>query len=492
MAVRRHPWLVLVSTFTVATTLDLAAPPSATHAQARPSASGPTTLNAQQQLALDIYKELVEINTTTDADPGGTTRAAEAMAARLRAAGFPASDVQVVSSGPRDGNLVARLRGSGASRRKPILLLAHLDVVAALKEDWSPDIDPFKFTERDGYYYGRGTGDDKAMAAIWVANLIRMKQEGYVPDRDLIVALTADEEGGDHNGVDWLLKNKRDLIDAAYALNEGGGGFLKNGKPFSHNVQAAEKVYYDFTWEVRNRGGHSSRPVKDNAIYRLSEALARLSKFDFPVRLNEVTRGYFERLATVETGQVAANMRALARNPNDTAAARRLSAHPVYNSTMRTTCVATQLQGGHAPNALPQLARANVNCRVLPDHDIADVRETLVRVAGDTAVHVSPTPERRGGPPSPLSDEVMRPVERLTREIWPGIPVVPVMGTGATDGWYLRAAGIPTYGVSGLFGDMDDSRAHGRDERVLIKSYFDAHEFLYRLLKELSGGRPIS
>ncbi len=449
-------------------------------------------LNAHQQLARDIYEELIEINTTTDADPGGTTKAAEAMAARLKAAGFPDADVQVVSSGPRDGNLIARFRGNNATGRKPILLLAHLDVVAARKEDWSNDLDPFTFTERDGYYYGRGTADDKAMAAIWVANLIRMKQEGYVPDRDLIVALTADEEGGDHNGVDWLLKNRRELIDAAYALNEGGGGYLKNGKPFSHNVQAAEKVYYDFTWEVRNKGGHSSRPVKDNAIYRLSEALARLQKFEFPVKLNEVTRGYFEKLATVETGQTAADMRAIARNPGDTAAARRLSAHPVYNATMRTTCVATQLEGGHAPNALPQLARATVNCRVLPDHDIAQVRETLVGIAGDTAVHVSPTPERRGGPPSPLSDEVMRPVERLTREMWPGIPVVPVMATGATDGWYLRAAGIPTYGVSGLFGDMDDSRAHGRDERMLVKSFFEGQEFLYRLVKELSSPRPVS
>jgi acetylornithine deacetylase/succinyl-diaminopimelate desuccinylase-like protein len=456
------------------------------------SAGAQAPLNSHQQLARDIYKELIEINTTTDADPGGTTKAAEAMAARLKAAGFPDADVQVVSSGPRDGNLIARLRGASASGRKPILLLAHLDVVAARKEDWSSDLDPFTFTERDGYYYGRGTADDKAMAAIWVANLIRMKREGYVPDRDLIVALTADEEGGDHNGVDWLLKNRRELIDAAYALNEGGGGYLKNGKPFSHNVQAAEKVYYDFTWEVRNKGGHSSRPVKDNAIYRLSEALARLSTFEFPVRLNEVTRGYFEKLATVETARAAADMRALARNPDDTAAARRLSAHPVYNATMRTTCVATQLEGGHAPNALPQLARANVNCRVLPDHDIADVRETLVRVAGDTAVHVSPTPERRGGPPSPLSDEVMRPVERLTREMWPGIPVVPVMATGATDGWHLRAAGIPTYGVSGLFGDMDDSRAHGRDERMLVKSFFEGQEFLYRLVKELSTRRPVS
>ena len=447
-------------------------------------------LKPDQQLAHDIYKELIEINTTTDADPGGTTQAAEAMAARLRATGFSGADVQVLSAGPRDGNLVARLRGSGASGQKPILLLAHLDVVAARRDDWS--LDPFTFTEKDGYYYGRGTSDDKAMAAIWIANLIRMKKEGFVPDRDLIVALTSDEEGGDHNGVEWLVENKRDLIDAAYALNEGGGGFLKNGKPFVQNVQAAEKVYYDFTFEVRNKGGHSSRPVKDNAIYHLADALSRLESFEFPVMLNDVTRAYFERLSHTETGQTAADMRAVAKNPNDAAAVRRLSASPVYNSMLRTTCVATQLTAGHAPNALPQLARANVNCRVLPNHDVRDVQATLVKLAADTAVHVSPPPEPRGGPASPLSEEVLRPIERLTAEMWPGIPVVPVMSTGATDGRPLRKAGIPTYGVSGLFGDMDDSRAHGRDERMLIKSFYDGQEFLYRLVKELASRKPVS
>jgi acetylornithine deacetylase/succinyl-diaminopimelate desuccinylase-like protein len=461
---------------------------AASVASARPASA--QALNANQQLARDIYKELIEINTTSDADPGGTTQAAEAMAKRLRDAGFQAADVQVLSSGPRDGNLVARLRGSGASGRKPILLLAHLDVVPAKRDDWT--MDPFTFTEKDGFYYGRGTSDDKAMAAIWIANMIRMKREGFVPDRDLIVALTSDEENGDHNGVEWLLANKRDLIDAAYALNEGGGGFLKKGKPFVHNVQAAEKVYYDFTWEARNKGGHSSRPVRDNAIYHLADALARLERYDFPVMLNEGTRADCERLAPAETGRTAAGMRAAAKNPKDTAAVRRLSTQPTYNSMLRTTCVATMLEGGHAPNALPQLARANVNCRVLPNHDIKDVHATLVRLAGDTAVHVSPVPEDRGGPASPLSDEVLRPIEKLTAEMWPGIPVVPIMGTGATDGRPLRQQGIPTYGVSGLFGDMDDSRAHGRDERMLIKSFFDGQEFLYRLVKELSGGRPIS
>jgi acetylornithine deacetylase/succinyl-diaminopimelate desuccinylase-like protein len=463
---------------------------SSSLATAFPVARQASPLAPHQQLARDIYKELIEINTTSDADPGGTTQAAEAMAKRLRSAGFPEADVQVLSSGPRDGNLVARLRGSSASGRKPILLLAHLDVVPAKRDDWS--MDPFTFTEKDGFYYGRGTSDDKAMAAIWIANMIRMKREGFVPDRDLIVALTSDEENGDHNGVEWLLANKRELIDAAYALNEGGGGFLKNGKPFVHNVQAAEKVYYDFTFEVRNKGGHSSRPVRDNAIYHLADALARLERYDSPVMLNEVTRVYFERLGQVETGRTAADMRAVAKNPKDTAAVRRLSAQPVYNSMLRTTCVATQLEGGHAPNALPQLARANVNCRVLPDHDIKDVHATLVKLAGDTAVHVSAAPEPRGGPASPLTNAVLGPIERLTKEMWPGIPVVPIMGTGATDGRPLRQKGIPTYGVSGLFGDMDDSRAHGRDERMLIKSFFDGQEFLYRLVKELSSRRPVS
>jgi acetylornithine deacetylase/succinyl-diaminopimelate desuccinylase-like protein len=474
----------IAHTMKLAAMLALCLGPITARGQARP---GPT-LSADQQLALDIYKELVEINSTTDAP--GTTKAAEAMAARLRGAGFAEADVQVLSSGPTDGNLVARLRGSGASGQKPILLLAHLDVVAARREDWS--LDPFTFVEKDGFYYGRGTSDDKAMAAIWIANLIRMKREGFVPDRDLIVALTADEEGGDHSGVAWLIANKRELIDAAYSLNEGGGGFLKGGKPFVHNVQAAEKVYYDFTFEVRNRGGHSSRPVKDNAIYRLSNALGRLEKFEFPVMLNEVTRAYFTQLAKTETGQAAADMRAVAANPNNSAAVQRLAASPAYNAMLRTTCVATRLEGGHANNALPQLARATVNCRVLPNHPVQDVHAALVRLAGDTAVHVSPLPEVRGGPASPLTDEVLRPVERLTSEMWPGVPVVPVMSTGATDGWLLRQAGIPTYGVSGLFGDMDDSRAHGRDERMLVKSFFEGHAFLYRLVKELSSKKPVS
>jgi acetylornithine deacetylase/succinyl-diaminopimelate desuccinylase-like protein len=321
-----------------------------------------------------IFKELIEINTTDSS--GSTTRAADAMAARLKAAGFPDADVQVLGPDPRKGNLVARLRGNGTA--KPILLLAHIDVVEARKEDWSSDLDPFAFTERDGFFYGRGTTDDKAMAAIWIATLIRCRQEGFVPARDLIVALTADEEGGGSNGVNWLLANHRALIDAEYVLNEGGGGELKHGRAIANDVQAAEKVYYSVSLEVRNPGGHSSLPRKDNAIYRLAAGLTRFAAFEFPVQLNEVTRGYFSRMASLETGQVAADMKAMTTPaPAPEAANRLAAASPMYNALMRTTCVATELAGGHAENALPQLARAVVNCRILPGSDPRIVKQTL-------------------------------------------------------------------------------------------------------------------
>ena len=449
-----------------------------------------SALAPHQQLARDVYKELIEINTVDGI--GSTTVAAEAMAKRFRDAGFPAADVQVF--GPRDdkGNLVVRYRGN-ASGRKPLLLLAHLDVVAALKTDWSNDLDPFKFVERDGYFYGRGTSDDKAMASIFVANLLRMKQEGYVPERDIVLALTADEEGGTANGVQWLLENHRDLINAEYAINEGGGGSLKNGKPFANAVGAAEKVYHDFTLTTHNRGGHSSVPRPDNAIYEMAAALTKVAAYKFPVTLNPVTRAFFERTAMVETGEMAAAMRALAKNPNDAAAQATLAKDPRYNSTMRTTCVATKLAGGHASNALPQTATANVNCRMLPGHDPAQVRAGLVRAIGDTGVEVSAAPEMEHASPSPVNAELMGAVERITKQLWGNIPVIPTMGTGATDSKYLRAAGIPGYGVSGIFGDPNDGRAHGRDERVLVKSYFDGQEFLYRLVKTLgTPSKPVS
>lgn len=443
-----------------------------------------------QRQAREIFEELIEINTVDSV--GNNTAAAEAMARRFRAAGFAERDIFV--GGPRadKGNIVVRYRGrGGAGAPKAILLLAHLDVVQALKEDWSSDLDPFTFTERDGYYYGRGTSDDKAMAAMFVANLLRLRREGYVPTRDIIVALTADEEGGPANGVEWLLQNHRDLVDAAFVINEGGGGALRDGKPFLHSVQATEKVYVDFTVEIRNRGGHSSVPRPDNAIYQLAEGLARLGRYRFPVELNEVSRAFLERTASVESADVAAAMRALARNARDEAAAALVSTTPRYNSTLRTTCVATMLRGGHAQNALPQLAAANVNCRILPNTSAAAVRDTLIRVVGDTSIKVSAAPALPTTAPSPLLPELFGAVERLTREMFGDIPVIPTMGTGATDSKYFRAVGIPAYGVSGIFGDPNDGRAHGRDERIAIKSFYDGQEFLYRLVKELAGGASL-
>jgi acetylornithine deacetylase/succinyl-diaminopimelate desuccinylase-like protein len=450
-----------------------------------------TVASAQPQTAEErefrqIYQELVEINTTDSV--GDNTRAAEAMAARLRAAGFPESDVQVLAPHPKKGNLVARLRGTGA--RKPLLLLAHLDVVEARREDWSTD--PFKLVEKDGYFYGRGTIDDKAMAAIFVDSLLRLKREGFMPDRDLIVALTADEELGTsskHNGVRWLLANHRHLIEAELALNEGGGGELRDGRRLVNRLQTSEKVPMNFRLEVLNPGGHSSRPMKDNAIYQLAEGLVRLGKFDFPARLNETVRQFFERSAALQTGRLADDMRAVARTPPDADALARLSADPAYNSVMRTTCVATRLDAGHANNALPQMARAVVNCRMLPGERAEDVGRTLTEVVASDKITVTATSQEIASPPSSLNPEIMGHVERLTAEMWPGVLVIPTMSTGATDGRFLRNAGIPTYGVSGLFVDATDNRTHGKDERIGVKDLYGGREFLYRLVKALASGR---
>lgn len=444
-------------------------------------------LPAAQQTARDIFKQLIEINTTDST--GDTTRAAEAMAGRLKAAGFPAADVQVLGPNPRKGNLVARFRGAGQGR--PILLLAHLDVVEARREDWS--FDPFTFLERDGHYYGRGTTDIKSGCAILIANLIRYQQEGFQPDRDLIVALTADEEGGTANGVSWLLRNHRELIDAEFCLNtDGGGGEIRNGARIANELQTGEKVYLSFRLEIRNPGGHSSLPVKDNAIYQLANGLARLSRYEFPVRLSETTRGFFEQTAKVESGDLARDMKAVALTPPDPAAVSRLAAaSPYYNALMRTTCVATQVHAGHADNALPQMARAVVNCRLLPDESPVEVQRMLVTVLNDPEIAVTPTNEPRPSPASPLQPRIVRDIERITEQMWPGVPVIPLMSTGATDGLYLRRAGIPTYGVSGIFGDIDDVRAHGKDERIEVRAYFEGLEFMYRLVKTLSSPRGL-
>jgi acetylornithine deacetylase/succinyl-diaminopimelate desuccinylase-like protein len=444
------------------------------------AAAQTTPPEADRALARDIYKQFVEIQSgyTT----GATTPVAEAAAARLKAAGFPASDLFLGGAIAKKGNLVARYRGTGA--RKPLLLLAHTDVVEAKREDWS--MPPFQFIEKDGFFYGRGTGDDKAQAAVWIANLIRYKKEGFKPDRDLIVALTADEEGGGpYNGVAWLLKNHRELIDAEFALNEGGWGEMANGKHLSNDVQVSEKYVINFRLEVRNKGGHSSMPVADNAIYHLAGALERLSQFGFPLKTNDVTKAYFAEMAKLQTGSTRELLEQVAAG-SQPAMQRAAALSPAWNATLRTTCVATQLEGGHARNALPQLAAANVNCRVLPEDSAEYVQATLNRVFADGEVKVSiPEPVQKG-PASPLRQDLMRAAGRLTDTMWPGVPVVPMMVMGATDGLYLRAAGIPCYGIQGFFMDRDDIRFHGRDERMGVQAFYEGQEFLYRLVKALS------
>ena len=434
---------------------------------------------ATQKLVRDIYQQLVEINTTEST--GNMTTAAEAMAARLRTAGFPDADIHLLAPEPRHGNLVARLHGSGA--KKPLLLLAHLDVVEAPRDTWTTD--PFKLVEQDGWFYGRGTGDDKAMAAIWIATLIRLKQEHFVPDRDIIVALTSDEETGDYNGASWLVQNHRDLVNAAYGLNEGGGAASRDGKYLYNGINASEKVYVTFALTVRNKGGHSSVPQKANAIYQLAGALTKLANYDFPLKLNEVTREYFKRLGDIEGGELGADMKAVAEH-EDPAAAARLSQTPAFNARLRTTCVATRLDAGHADNALPQMAKATVNCRVLPGEDPEEVKNTLVRVIDDPAIEISWVDKAKPSPPSPLSAEVMKAAEQLTKEFW-SVPVVPTMSTGATDSLYFRNAGIPMYGISGLFGDINENRAHGKDERVGVQQFYDSAQFLYSLVKKLAS-----
>ena len=429
-----------------------------------------------------IFAELIGINTTHE--HGSTTPAAEAIARRFLAAGFSSSDVQVVGPDSTHMNVVVRLHGTGA--RRPVLLLAHLDVVEALSTDWS--LDPFTLTERDGFFYGRGTSDIKDMAAIYAATLLGMQRDGVTPDRDIILALTAGEEGGGSNGVQWLLANRRDLIDAGYCINgDGGDPLAHTGKVYARNVQASEKVYMDLELTVHNNGGHSSLPTRDNAIYRLSTALTRVAAFAFPVRLNEVTRAYFERAAAAEPPALAADMRLVARR-NEAGAIRRVAASSAFfNAQLRTTCVATRLDGGHANNALPQTAHAVVNCRMLPDEIPDSVIAAIRRVVADTAVVVAVLQAPVPSPASPLIPEVLDPVERITREMWPGAEVVPSMETGATDGLYLRNAGLPVYGVSGVPLDADDIRAHGRDERIRVEAFDVGVIFSDRLVRALAG-----
>jgi acetylornithine deacetylase/succinyl-diaminopimelate desuccinylase-like protein len=450
-------------------------------------AQGPDDTRQQSR---EIFKQLIEINTTDSA--GNVTTAAEALATRLRDAGFPEQDVIVAGPNDRKKNLVARLHGTG--QQKPILFLAHLDVVEARREDWTTD--PFQFVEKDGYFYGRGTVDIKDGAAILVTNFIRMKKAGIAPSRDLILALTADEEGGNFNGVEWLLKHHRDWIEAEYCVNLDGGDFMSDkGKKIYGAVQASEKVYVDFQLEVKNPGGHSSRPTRDNAIYHLSEGLTRLSKFNFPVELNEITRSMLEKSAAIEGGPLAKDMKAAANPSPDVAVLVRLSENEFYNAILRTTCVATMLSGGHAPNALPQTARANVNCRILPGEDPNKIKEALIKVVDDPQIRVSFVEQRDADgnlvppelvPPSPLRADLMKAVESASASIWGPLPIMPVMDTGASDGRFLRMAGIPTYGIAGVFLDLDNRRAHGQDERVRVQDYYDGVEFNYKLMQILA------
>ena len=446
----------------------------------------------EQRELRDIYKELVEINTTDSV--GSCTQAAEALKARLKAGGIAESDLQVLvpPGGPKKGNLVARYRGTGA--KKPLMLLGHLDVVEAKREDWERD--PFKLVEENGYFYGRGASDDKSMVAVFVANLIRYRREGYRPERDLILAATCDEEliPSKFSGIEYLLKNHRSLIDAEFALNEGASGLLDGkGGYVRMGIQAGEKVFQTYQLEVTNPGGHSSLPVKENAIYRLAGGLARLGAFDFPFKLTDTTRLYFERMSKIEQGPMAADMAAILRNPPDPQAIARLSSSTAFNNaTVRTTCVATMVDAGHATNALPQRARAIVNCRILPGEPVDEVTRTLVRVLADDKIKLTPTHQAVLSPPPPLTREILGPAEKVSAELWPGVPLVPTMSTGATDGRFTNNAGIPTYGLNGMFRDPDGSGVHGLNERIRVRSLYEGHEYLYRVVKLYAGGKSVA
>ena len=443
--------------------------------------SEPTLPVDDDQLVYQIYKQLIETNTTHSV--GDNTLAAQRMAAWLMAAGFSEQDIFIGGPKERKGNLVARFHGTG--EQAPLILLAHLDVVEAKPSDWS--MDPFVLHEKDGYFYGRGTLDDKAQAAIWTANVIRLKRENYTPNRDIILALTADEEGGGNNGVYWLLEHHPDLVNGAFALNEGGFGLLQDGVRIANSIQTAEKIFQSYSVTAKNPGGHSSLPRRDNAIYELASALLKISEHQFPVVLNDVMRISFARLAEISPGQLGDDLRAILQPTPDPDALTRLGNIPYINALLRTTAVATMLSGGHAPNALPQTASAVVNVRMMPGSDQEDILATLIEVVDNPDIEVVHQGGGRPSDPSPLTNEILSAVESATEELWPGIVVLPIMVTGATDGAKMRNAGIPTYGVSGLFVERSDVRAHGRDERLLVESFYQGYTFMYRLLVKLSS-----
>jgi acetylornithine deacetylase/succinyl-diaminopimelate desuccinylase-like protein len=432
----------------------------------------------------ELYKELIEINTTHSV--GSCTQAAEAMRARLESAGVPAADLTVLAPAdrPKDGALIAVLKGRD-SRLKPLLLLAHIDVVEARREDWQRD--PFKLIEENGFFYARGASDDKAMAAVFTDSLMRYASEGFKPRRSIKLALTCGEETPDiFNGVKWLLDTHPAALDAEFALNEGASGELdKNDKPIALEIQAGEKVYQDFSLDAGDVGGHSSRPTKNNPIVRVGAGVARLGAYNFPVALNEATRGYFEAQSKMDSPEIAADMRAVLANPEDEAAVERLWAiNPGWNGMLRTTCIATEISGGHAPNALPQRAHANVNCRILPGVPIPSVEAEIVRVLGDDQITVEPAGATGiQSPAPPLTARILDPVRSVASKIWPGVPLVPTMATGATDGRFLNAHGVPTYGLSGMFHDAEGSHAHGLNERIRVVSLMNGRRFLYEVVK---------
>jgi acetylornithine deacetylase/succinyl-diaminopimelate desuccinylase-like protein len=431
-----------------------------------------------------LYKELVEINSTRSS--GQCTHAAEAMRARLLAAGIPAADVRMVTQPefPNDGALLALLHGQDRNAR-PILLLAHVDVVEAKREDWQRD--PFKLVEENGWFYARGASDDKAMAAVFTDTLIRFHAQGFKPRRDVKLALTCGEETpGTSDMVRWLVQNQPQALAAAFALTEGAGGELdEHGKPVALQIQAGEKVYQDFALEASDVGGHSARPTKNNPIVRLSAGLVKLGAYNFPIALNEATRGYFAAQSKLVAPSVAADMRAVLSEPPDEAAAERLWAiNPAWNGALRTTCVVTEISGGHASNALPQHARANVNCRILPAVPVANIRDQIQRVVADDQLKITAVGEpATQAPVPPLSESILGPVRQVARQIWPGVAIVPTLSTGATDGRYLNATGVPTYGLSGMFHDAEGSHAHGLNERIRVKSLMEGRRFLYEVVK---------
>lgn len=431
----------------------------------------------------ELYQELVETNTTLSA--GSCTEAAAKMAARLKAAGYTDQDITLFSTPehPKDGGLVAVLKGSDAKAR-PMLLLAHIDVVEAKREDWTRD--PFKLVEENGFFYARGSADDKSMAAIWTDSLIRFKQDGFKPKRTIKLALTCGEETTyAFNGAEWLAKNKPDLVAAQFALNEGGGGRLdKDGNRQMLVVQVGEKATQNYRIETTNPGGHSSRPVPDNAIYELADALKRVQGYEFPVHFNEVSKAFFANTAKLLGGEMGKAMTALIANPEDAAANRIVSADPTFHTMLRTTCVATLLDGGHANNALPQRAGANINCRIAPGETVEGTQATLAKVIGDPKVKITlETPIRPLAVSPPLDAKIIGPMETLGKKYFPGVPMTPVMSSGATDGIFLEAIGIPVYGVPGIFGEIDGNGAHGLNERIRVRSLYEGRDYLFDLVK---------